>query len=122
MTRAESWRSASVGQGCVPAGKFAADPEISVQKMSSRSEYPRHFGKEAGQPRVCVRGLDIEHRVEGFVREGQVLGVAVHEIQPGHVVPLLAVGDPVRVVVQAGIGGGLQRVGSGTRLRHRGRN
>jgi hypothetical protein len=30
-----------------------------------------------------VRGFDIDHRVEGFVREGQVLGVAVHEISLG---------------------------------------
>jgi hypothetical protein len=40
--------------------------------------------------RVEVRGFDIDHRVEGFVREGQVLSVAVHEIQAGQIVPFSA--------------------------------
>jgi hypothetical protein len=43
-----------------------------------------------------VGGFDIDHRVEGFVREGQVLGAAVQKIQPGQDVPLSAVGDTVR--------------------------
>lgn len=58
-----------------------------------------------------MRGFDVDHRVEGFVREGQVLGAAVHKIQPGQDVPLSAVGDTVRVEVQARVGGGLQRAG-----------
>ena len=40
----------------------------------------------AGKPKVVARGFDVDYRVEGLIGEGQVLGVAAHEIQAGHLV------------------------------------
>ena len=32
-------------------------------------QHPRYFGEEAGKPKVEDRGGDVDHRVEGLVRE-----------------------------------------------------
>ena len=53
--------------------------------------------------------FDIHDCVKRIVRERQVFGIAVHEIQAGQLVVLAAVGDAVRVVVQSGVFGGLER-------------
>ena len=58
--------------------------------------------------RVAVRGFDIEHHVEGFVVEGQVLGIASYEIQTGQIVSFLAKLDTGLVQVQPRVGGRLQ--------------
>jgi hypothetical protein len=55
-----------------------------------------------------VRGFDIDHRVEGLVGERQVLGVALHELQAGQIVPFPAKVDTGRVQVQSGVGGRVQ--------------
>ena len=47
-----------------------------------------------------MRGFDIDHCVEGFVDEGQILRVALHEVQPGQIVPFSAERNPGRVEVQ----------------------
>ena len=41
----------------------------------------------SGQIRIVIRGFDIDHRVKRLVGEGQALGVALHEIQAGQIVP-----------------------------------
>jgi hypothetical protein len=54
--------------------------------MASPSQDARHLGEESEKPRAMVRGLDLDHRVEEPVGEGQLLGVTLDEIQAGHVV------------------------------------
>ena len=55
-----------------------------------------------------MRGFDIDHHVEGLIAEGQVLGVALHEIQAGHVVPFSAKVDAGLVQIQPRVGGRAQ--------------
>lgn len=55
-----------------------------------------------------MRGFDIDHRIEGLVGEGQVFGVALHEIQSGQLVLFPAEVDTRRVQVQTRIGGRVQ--------------
>ena len=62
--------------------------------MPSRTQNARDFGKESGKVRVVGAGFDVDHRVEGLVVERQVLGVALHEIQAGQIVPLSANATP----------------------------
>jgi hypothetical protein len=82
--------------------------DIGVGEMPSRAQHAHHLGEETRKVRVAVRGFDIEHHVEGFVVEGQVLGVASHEIRTGQIVPFLAKLDAGRVQVQSRVGGRLQ--------------
>ena len=56
--------------------------------MSSWAQHARHFGEETWEVWVAVRSFDIDHGVEGFVGEGQVFGVALHEFQAGQLMPL----------------------------------
>src|ERR1700742_4133969 len=86
-----------VGYRCLPLGEVQVTAEIDVQKTPSRAQYARYFGEETRKVWVTVRGFDIEHRVEGLIGEGQILGIAVHEIQPGQTVPFPAEGDGVCV-------------------------
>src|SRR3954447_4274984 len=67
------------------------------------------FAEKTLEVGVDVRGLDVDHRIKGFVREGQVLGVALHEIQAGQLVPLPAEVNGGRVEVQPRVGGGMHR-------------
>ncbi|MDT7761553.1 MAG: hypothetical protein QOC63_973 [Mycobacterium sp.] len=94
-----------------PLGDTVARAEIGVEEMPSRAQHAGHFTEEAGEPRVAVRGFDIDHRVEGLVREGQVFSVASHEIQAGQIVPFPAERDAGRVQVQSGVGGRVQGAG-----------
>ena len=64
--------------------------------MSSGAKHARHFGEEALEIWVLVRGFDIDHCVEGFVGEGQVFGVSLDEIQAGQLVALSAEVDAGR--------------------------
>jgi len=57
-----------------------------------------------GQPWVAVRGFDIDDRVERLVREGQVVGIALHEIQAVQVVCLTAEIDPGLVQIHTRVG------------------
>ena len=83
MTLSESVPFEGVGYRCFPLGEVQVTAEVDVEEMPARPKYPNHLGEEAVEVRVAVRGLDVEHRVEGLIGERQVLGVAVHEIQPG---------------------------------------
>jgi hypothetical protein len=76
--------------------------------MPSRAQHACHLGEETGKPTVVDRGFDIDHCLEGFVGEGQVLGVALHELQASQVVPFSAEGDTGRVQVQPRVGGRMQ--------------
>ena len=98
------------GQSRVPLVVFEEPAEVDVEEMPARAQHPHHFGEEAIEVRVGVRGLDVEHRVEGLIGERQVLGVAVHEIQARQVVPAFGECDTVRVEVQSGVGGRVQRL------------
>jgi NAD(P)-dependent dehydrogenase (short-subunit alcohol dehydrogenase family) len=69
----------------------------------------RNFAEETLKVGVDVRGFDIDHRIEGLVGEGQVLGAALHEIEVRQVVPLLAEGDAGCVEVQPRVGAGVHR-------------
>ena len=110
------------GQSRIPRVVFEEPAEIDVEEMPSRAQHPHHFGEEAVEVRVGVRGLDVEHRVEGLIGERQALGVAVHEIQSRQVVPVFGEFDAVGVEVQPGVGGRVQRLHQDTRLRRRGRS
>jgi predicted lipoprotein len=55
-----------------------------------------------------MRGFDIDHRVEGLVDEGQVLGVTLHEIQARQIVPFSAKRNAGWVEVQPRIRGRAQ--------------
>ena len=98
------------GQGRVPRVVFEESAEVDVEEMPARAQHPDHLGEEAVEVRVGVRGLDVEHRVEGLIGERQVLGVAVHEVQARQVVPAFGEGDAVGVEVQSGVGGRVQRL------------
>ncbi|CFR94672.1 Uncharacterised protein [Mycobacterium tuberculosis] len=73
--------------------------------MSARAKHARHFGQEAAKVGVLVRGFDIDHRIEGFVGERQVLRVALHELQAGQPVLCPAEVDAGRIQVQPRVGG-----------------
>jgi hypothetical protein len=53
--------------------------------MPSPAQHARDFAKQTGKPREAVRGFDVDHRVEGLVGEGQILGAALHELQAGQI-------------------------------------
>ena len=72
--------------------------------MSARAQHPRHFGQEFREVGVEVRGLNVDQRIKGFVGEGQSLGVTLHEIQVGQVVPVFGELDARGVQVQSGVG------------------
>ena len=69
-----------------------------------------------------MRGFDIEHRVEGFIGEGQVFGVAVNEIKARELVSFLAEGDAVSVEVQPRVWQRDVMFASGMRLRRHAHN
>ena len=73
--------------------------------MPSWAKHACHFGEETRKPRVVDRGFDIDHRVEGLVGEGQVLSIALHELQASQIVSFSAKVDAGRVPVQSGVGG-----------------
>ena len=77
-------------QCCLPGGEAVTIAEIGVQEMPAGAKHASHLAQETLKVRVDVRGLDVDHRIEGFVGEGQVLGVAVHELEAGQLVPLPA--------------------------------
>ena len=111
MTREETCRRPEFARSDSHAAKVVAVAEVDVEEVPAGPQHPLDLAEEAVEVRVDVRGLDVDHRVEGFVRERQVLGVTVHEVQARHLVPLLAEFDSGRVEVQTGVGGRLQRAG-----------
>ena len=78
---------------------------------SARLEDAGDLVDEAGEIRITVGGLDIQHDVEAGIRERQPLGVADLEAQPGDLVTDLTVADALRVQVQTDILGGLMGPG-----------
>ena len=72
-----------LGERGLPAGNTGGRLAIGIEEMPSRAQHARHFIKETGLVRVVIRGFDIDHRIEGLVGEGQILGVALDEIAAG---------------------------------------
>lgn len=72
--------------------------------MPARSKYTCHFLEEAREIGVLVRGFDVDDGIESLVGEGQVLRVALHEIQARQLVLLLAQLDAGRVQVESRVG------------------
>ena len=62
--------SCCLGQGRLPVGDVASRAKIRVQEMAFGAQHACDFGEETGEVWVGSRGLDIDHRVEGFVGEG----------------------------------------------------
>jgi hypothetical protein len=69
--------------------------------VGARAQHAGHFAEKGGLVRVVIRGFDVHHRIKGLVGEGQVLGIALHEIQARQSVPLFAERDARRVQVQS---------------------
>lgn len=96
------------GQPRLPVGNALTEAEVSAQEMPSGAKHACHFGQELAKPRVVIRGLYVDHRVQGLVCEGQVFGVALHKVQAGQMMPCSAKGDGGRIQVQPRVGGGVQ--------------
>ena len=126
MLRCEICRSGAMANDCVPPVGGFRPAVIGVQEMSSRPQHAHHLGEKTNEVGILVRGFDIDHRIERFIGKRQVLGVALDEIQAGHIVALSAHFDAGRVQIQSRVGGGAQGArdvrgspaGSATDLQH----
>ena len=98
----------NAGKLRLPGCEFVGVADIGIQEMPSRAQHTLHFGEETADILVVDRGFDIDHGVEGLIWEGQALGVALHEVQAGQVVPLSAEFDADRVQIQRRVGGRAQ--------------
>ena len=63
---------------------LAGEEEVGVEEVAARHQHPPHLVKEAVAVGIAMGRLHVQHRVEGGVAEGQRLGVAREEAEPGH--------------------------------------
>lgn len=91
------------GERLFPFDLAVLESEVSIEKMSARSQHPRHLGQKSRERRITVGRLDIDHRVEGVGFKRQIFGVALHEDQPVNVVPLFAETDSGGIQVQGSV-------------------
>jgi hypothetical protein len=69
------------------------------------------FGQKGGEVGVAMGGFDVDDGVEGVIREGEVLGVALDEGEVGHGVAILTEADADGVEVEPGVVGGVEGAG-----------